>query len=121
MDLSSIRPYSFELRYAEGEIPSDSDTSSSDEEFDGNDDDSRLGGKDWCECGNCQSMQTAKECICCQEWDLLHSRLEDVDCICDHHGFEAVCLNTEVLETAYIAFMSYKNIGGRAPDVLSNV
>ena len=92
MDLSSIRPYSFEPRYFEGEVPSDSDTCSSDEEFEGNDDNERLGSNDWCECGHCQSMQTAKECtcICCQEWDLLHNRLEEIDCICDHYGFEAV-------------------------------
>ena len=38
MDLSSIRPYSFEPRYFEGEVPSDSDTCSSDEEFEDNDD-----------------------------------------------------------------------------------
>ena len=36
MDFLSIRPYSFEPMYEEGEEPSDSD--SSDEEFEGNED-----------------------------------------------------------------------------------
>ncbi len=117
MDFALITPYSFEPKYDEGEEPSDSD--SSDDDFEGNDDDERLDKFDWCECSNCETMQNARECICCQEWDLLHNRLEDVDCITEHHEFETVCLNTAVLETAYISFMAYKHIGGRAPDMLS--
>ena len=52
MDFLSIRPYSFEPMYEEGEEPSDSD--SSDEEFEGNEDNSRLGRHDWCKCGTKQ-------------------------------------------------------------------
>ena len=27
----------------------------------------RLANTDWCECGNCLVMPTARECICCRE------------------------------------------------------
>jgi hypothetical protein len=71
MDLLSITPYCFEPMNEEWEEPSDSD--SSDEEFEGTEDNSRLGNRDWCECRNCQSMETSKECVCCQDWDVLQN------------------------------------------------
>lgn len=63
-----------------------------------------------CKCGNCQIMDTTKECICCQEIDaLVNKNLELVIegtvqqvpcCITQHPGFLAVCTNKWVLETA---------------------
>ncbi|XP_061192887.1 P2X purinoceptor 7-like [Saccostrea echinata] len=48
-------------------------------------------------------MPLAKECVCCKETKvLLHLMKNDgVQCITDHPGFEPVCLNTYVLDTAY--------------------
>lgn len=64
-----------------------------------------------CECGICQTMPTARECVCCCEIpEMVEKMLENlngnaaVGCICSHDGFEPVCLNTWVLQTAYFAY-----------------
>jgi hypothetical protein len=44
---------------------------------------------------------------------------EDIPCISLHPDFDIICLNNTVLETAYVVFMRYKRLGGRAPDSLS--
>ena len=53
----------------------------------------------------CVPMPTAWECICCCELAAVENKKsvngEDVTCISLHPGFEPVCLNVWVLETAY--------------------
>ena len=50
-------------------------------------------------------MPTSTECICCREIDAIESKMQegqnDVECITDHEGFESVCLDVWVLQTAY--------------------
>jgi hypothetical protein len=48
-----------------------------------------------------------------------HYITEDIPCISLHPDFDIICLNNTVLETAYVVFMRYKRLGGRAPDSLS--
>lgn len=54
-------------------------------------------------CGHCMQMPLAKECVCCKETRVLLVLIEndEVECITDHPGFEPVCLNTYVLDTAH--------------------
>ena len=58
-----------------------------------------------CECGNCRSMSTSIECPCCREIDAIESKMlenpTDIHCIIDHEGFQSVCLDVWVLQTAY--------------------
>ena len=67
-----------------------------------------------CQCGNCQAMKREEESICCQEVDAVRNNIfEDVRgerlqaeprCIKQHPGFEAVCLNVWVLQTAWLQY-----------------
>ena len=56
-------------------------------------------------CGRCEIMPTRQECVCC--CDIVEVQLkkettdEAIQCITLHPGFEAVCLNVWVLQTAY--------------------
>lgn len=51
-------------------------------------------------------MPEIVECQCCQECEEIAAKLEgsDVDCITEHEGFDAVCINRYVLEVAYYQF-----------------
>ena len=59
-------------------------------------------------------MEREEESICCQEVDAVRNKiLEDVmeeqlqaepRCIVQHPGFEAVCLNVWVLQTAWLQY-----------------
>ena len=68
---------------------------------------------DRCECGNCQIMPTARECICCCEIDQIITKKQEsgngseVLCIINHEGFAPVCLNLWVLQTAYFAYRQH--------------
>ena len=49
-------------------------------------------------------MLTVEESVCCKEVEQLQGKMqenESYSCITQHPGFEPVCLNTYVLETAY--------------------
>ncbi|XP_041843319.1 P2X purinoceptor 7-like isoform X2 [Melanotaenia boesemani] len=58
----------------------------------------------WCTCGNCETMPTEAECVCCLEIPQVTRRLQEVDedltCMVDHPGFEPVCLNIYSLQNA---------------------
>lgn len=56
-----------------------------------------------CSCGHCMQMPLAKECVCCKETRVLLVLMknDEIQCITDHPGFEPVCLNTYVLDTAH--------------------
>ena len=67
-------------------------------------------------------MQTDAECICCQEIDKMKEMLIELQldkgysdndtpkCITQHEGFNPVCTNVYVLDTAYYG---YKNQYGK--------
>ena len=65
-------------------------------------------------CGHCIIMDTNEQCKCCKEIEQIKSKNEEAVerkevkdvpvCITQHPGFEAVCLNTWVLQTAWYQF-----------------
>ena len=58
-----------------------------------------------CQCGKCVPMPTSRESVCCCEIDRVMMKKSEngaeIGCIVDCEGFEAVCLNLLVLQTAY--------------------
>ena len=66
----------------------------------------RLENLRWCRCKNhCVILHTLNECKCCREYEnLLSSKLQNqnIDCISQHEEFLTLCLNTTVLETAFV-------------------
>ena len=61
----------------------------------------RIGHNRWC--GNCPSMATAKEAICCKEISEATDKMGSNVCITIHLSFNRVCLDREVLRTALVA------------------
>ena len=65
-----------------------------------------------CECGNCTPMPTPTECVCCKEITAVVNKCESMDssepsttqCIINHDGFDPVCLNIWVLQTAFFNY-----------------
>ena len=67
-----------------------------------------------CNCGNCQRLNLVQECVCCSEIDCVVAKnneaveaeglAEPPVCITQHPGFEAVCLNRWVLQTAWYQY-----------------
>ncbi|XP_071837202.1 uncharacterized protein [Apostichopus japonicus] len=59
-----------------------------------------------CHCGQCAVMPTARECRCCREIEKVRNVMDEegAACITLHPGFEAVCLNPWVLQTAYYVY-----------------
>ena len=53
-------------------------------------------------------MPTVTECVCCCEIDRVVEKIESnhihISCITQHEGFNAVCLNQWVLQTAFYQF-----------------
>ena len=51
-------------------------------------------------------MSISKECLCCHEVGAISQKMLDsgneVDCITDYEGLQAVCLNPWVIQTAYL-------------------
>ncbi|XP_062588548.1 uncharacterized protein LOC134250211 [Saccostrea cucullata] len=101
-DPNSIKPFRFEP-YESGSNESDSVDSDDHENID-----NRLQNTDWCTCGNCISMPTAAESVCCHEVEKIHHLFTDlnseVHCITAHPGFQPACLNTYVLQIAYYQY-----------------
>ena len=55
-------------------------------------------------------MTTSRECICCREIDIIYKMGEndiEIGCIMEHEGFQPVCLDVWVLQTAYFAYRSH--------------
>ena len=63
-------------------------------------------------------MPTVRESKCCKEVDAVFRMMEtfvlDIDCITDHPGFQTVCLDRWVLDTAYYEYR--QQYGGHAKD-----
>ena len=55
-------------------------------------------------------MPTVVECVCCREidqmYDLMQGSGPTAQCITEHEGFEAVCLNISMasMNTMYVVF-----------------
>ena len=68
-----------------------------------------------CSCGNCRPMPSSREWVCCREIQVVEQKLRESDvkrqCITGHNGFDPVCLNVWVLQTAY--FQQYGSIAPR--------
>ena len=62
-------------------------------------------------------MPTSIECTYCREIDAIESKMlenpTDIHCIIDHKGFQSVCLDVWVLQTAY---HNYRQKYGDAED-----
>nr|XP_022289218.1 uncharacterized protein LOC111101162 [Crassostrea virginica]XP_022311416.1 uncharacterized protein LOC111116718 [Crassostrea virginica]XP_022323186.1 uncharacterized protein LOC111124538 [Crassostrea virginica]XP_022323187.1 uncharacterized protein LOC111124538 [Crassostrea virginica]XP_022329137.1 uncharacterized protein LOC111128038 [Crassostrea virginica] len=105
-NVQNIQPYRFEPDVSNSDGLDESDASNGNIDEDEN----RLENTNWCMCGSCVVMPTARECICCQESDRVNSKREsfnpDTPCITQHPGFSSVCLDVYVLETAYYQYRS---------------
>ena len=58
------------------------------------------------------SMPTQTECVRCQEItatanNTITSESSTIQCITDHEGFDAVCLNVWVLQTSYYTYRQH--------------
>ncbi len=60
-------------------------------------------------------MPTVEESICCEEIEKVKEKmeLETVCCITSHPGFQSVCLDVWVLQTAYYSLRQH--YGNNAP------
>ena len=71
-----------------------------------NSDHRRLENLDWCSCDNCVIMPNLLESKCCKEFgSLLGDKL--VTCITDNEHFVDICIEKDVLESAYIHNQRY--------------
>ncbi|XP_078356368.1 P2X purinoceptor 7-like [Oculina patagonica] len=109
-----IQPYQFEQRFTtnEGQSSSGEEEMESDREEERN---PRLeNSDDWCTCGNCQVMGRAEACVCCREIEAVQNKnteavtsgecAEQPQCITQHPGFHAICLNRWVLQVAWYQY-----------------
>lgn len=83
----------------------------------------RLGNNNWCQCGNCPPMPTARECICCRE--MVRCReLQLEGCVTDHADFHDVCLTRAVSRVFSVARRDIRGhrarVRGQAPQELNN-
>ncbi|XP_048732710.2 P2X purinoceptor 7-like [Ostrea edulis] len=118
LEKPAVTPYQFEP-YLSDSDENDLESPTQHGQDDGNSADSRLNNTDWCSCGQCVPMPSAKECICCTEVKAISDLMENdgVQCITDHQGFDPVCLNTYVLATAYNQYkQQYNNEILNAPE-----
>ena len=74
-------------------------------------DSSRMENLHWCRCTNCDVMDTLQECRCCKEFQelLVDDKFESINCITEHPHFNDICLQTHVLEAAYMQNRRYNN------------
>ena len=61
-----------------------------------------------CDCGVCHVMDTAPECVCCHEFDIMDEKRAALECITLHEGFVANCLNKDVLEVSLYEYVEYE-------------
>ena len=71
-------------------------------------------------------METAKECICCQELPEIQAKCQQVPdfglgekpkCICEHPGFHPVCLNIWNLQAVHNEYrQKFGSLEGPTPE-----
>ena len=95
-----MQPYDFEPTVSDGDEEEDSDESETVEASSDDDEHemTRIGNTNWCNCGECRSMLTYEESLCCKD-DVPRDMMADSKCITEHKDFAAVCLNIAVLRT----------------------
>ena len=82
-----------------------------------------------CACENCQIMERAESCVCCQGIEQVNNKLikavsfgeceEQPKYITQHPGFHPVCINRWVLQTAWYHYkQQYKDLYDGAEDKL---
>ena len=65
-----------------------------------------------CQCRECCVIDTATESVCCMEEDKIQQKIQDIfdcslHCIIQHPGFDVVCLNQYMMETAYYSYRQH--------------
>ncbi|XP_046863461.1 P2X purinoceptor 7-like [Xenia sp. Carnegie-2017] len=124
---NNIRPYQFEPEWPADEHEEAHQFEDNEEqEFLYIDDESRRDNLEWCQCGNCQIMDNNEECLCCKEIsNICDKNLEAVEtnettevplCITQHPGFEPVCLNRWVLQTAWYQYKQQYEVAYDGPE-----
>ncbi|XP_054770601.2 uncharacterized protein LOC129278479 [Lytechinus pictus] len=114
--LGTIKPYDYEPLVPEAQAKADAEKRAKEEAAEAAMA-YRLGNNDWCSCGGCQAMPTVKESVCCKEVEMIIRKMNafeaeqyGLNCITEHPGFQPVCLNKYVLETALYQFLQeFKN------------
>ena len=97
-----VGPFMFEPEWSDTDRPNDSSTSESSDDDDCPDE--RKGRKllpviDWCDCENCQTMTTDKECFCCQEWQQINDKLQNI---------KTAFLNIQIYQCSVLAQLCWK-------------
>ena len=130
--MEPIQPFLFEPKYQENESASEGESSSSGDEEMVLDDTvvvrsptegrSEKPAGEWCQCGQCSNAHlTDVMCLCCYEWTLLESRLDNgLQCITEHPDFPILCLNPVVLLSMWPYVMAFKRMRGPIPLSLNN-
>lgn len=63
-----------------------------------------------CICGNCVSMPTGRESVCCRENSKVCDKIPSgMACITENENFSAVCTNPAVIETAFNQYLESKD------------
>ena len=57
-----------------------------------------------CICFNCEVQPSIDECVCCNEISQIAAKKGEHLCIIGHPGFQTVCLDVWVLQTAYFSY-----------------
>ena len=71
-----------------------------------------------CSCsGGCVPMPVVRECVCCKQIHQVVQKMDsyphgELNCITAHPGFQTVCLDQDVMETAYYRYR--QQYGGQA-------
>ncbi|XP_064643082.1 uncharacterized protein LOC135497250 [Lineus longissimus] len=64
--------------------------------------------ENWCTCDNCQVQHTRAKCVCCRDINEYRAKLTEDEnaptCITAQKGFNSVCINEDVLETAWYQY-----------------
>ncbi|CAJ0921851.1 unnamed protein product, partial [Ranitomeya imitator] len=66
-------------------------------EFNDDTDKNRIGANVWCHCGNCVTMPTNSESICCQEIQNAEPCMFDLSCLTQHKFFHTFCERSETV------------------------
>ena len=100
--MEEVLPYQFEPEFSESDSegfregdPRDISEPSSQHE-------QRVGNTDWCRCGGCITMETERECFCCEEYHELGDKMYFITCVTENTSFTTVCLDSEVLGPALV-------------------